>query len=275
MVGVARDERDAPSQPECKVRADSQRTASELELSSAERATDAQAWLRSRVSGDADLTAAVERLNLTAGGVRAIETARLVVEAATASRVQRAAQLAAEERELSVSVGLLRDAACLPASVPAHALARACAALELRDECADSAVRASAAATVAADVLRARDDAMKAHIALARAQDEVRGAADELQEARKSAEAVRNGAVTRAKDSAQDWDRVAVFDAKRAEYAEASAAAKRAVRASGVDTRYTHDAVAARARSAKELGDAVQRDEDAAAAYCGLPPVRC
>lgn len=224
-----------------------------------QRIQEALSWLRAQLAHDTGTQTYLDSLSPTPNVLRTIETARIAIEAAEASRTARP-----------------RTSTTPPALRPprTHALAAATASLGLREDAGHGAARASAAAQLSSTLLHARTSRARAHAALSRAQSDARSAARQLADARGSARALRDGAEARARNGAGDWDRVAIFDAKRAEYADGAAGAKRNVRASGVDTTCTHDALEGKAEEVEGLRDRLATDQQAVATYRGLPPVR-
>lgn len=247
-----------------------------MRSATAARAEDATKWLLSRLEAEnqpAEVIATVERLLLTEGGVRAIETARMAVETAeTARNGETAMNSRMDTRARACATALERYTIAASNNSTTHALARVCASLGMGENAGDYGARLDAISGVASGVLRSRAEVTKAQAHQRAAATEARVCARAYAAAQRAGAALRGGSERRGVRAAKAWDRVAVLDAKTAEYDVAAKARKEVVRSSGVDVNCTHEAVAKWAKQMRALKRANEADVAAAEGYLDLPP---
>lgn len=249
------------------------------------RSEDAVTWLLAYLSSgnvevSAETLATVERMTLTPGGIRTVETARAAVEAAQKVNWEQDsvnAALQSRAQDVTRSLGGVADSYSgnnkdngKPHKY--HPLVDACAALGLGESAGDPAVRLEAVAALSCDVLKLRAEHACQRSKLATARSECRVSARALGTALLAGEALSRGISQREAVSAKSWERVTTYDAKTAEYDAAGAVAKQQVRASGIDQSCTHDAVMGLAKKNRQLKRDLEADKDTAQGYLDLPP---
>ncbi len=232
-------------------------------------AEDATQWLLTRLRMQeypTEVIAGVERLLLTEGGVRAIETARVAVQAAEAARTGEAAM------NVRMDTRVHGCAAALQRYSTPHPLARLCAVLGMGENAGDPAARIDAVSGVAMGLLASRAVVARAQARQRNAALEAQACARAYAAAQRAGVSLLSGTEARSGRAAKAWDRVAVLDAKTLEYDAAAGERKDRVRESGVDVNCTHEAVGKWAKQVRALRSSSEADKAAAEGYLDLPP---